>query len=122
MHESENHIIIVTELLKGESLNSYIQRRIQNQLSPNEEDTSIIMKQIFSSLNYIHSQNYIHRDLKPENILFRERNNLSSLVIIDFGLSLKFRKGIDILNHSKSGTTLYMSPEHIQGANITHVK
>jgi len=31
--------------------------------------------------------NIVHRDIKPENILLRDINDLSSLVLVDFGLS-----------------------------------
>jgi calcium/calmodulin-dependent protein kinase I len=31
--------------------------------------------------------NIFHRDLKPENILFREKDNLDSICITDFGLA-----------------------------------
>jgi len=30
----------------------------------------------------------LHRDIKPDNIAFEEENNLESLKIIDFGLSV----------------------------------
>lgn len=29
----------------------------------------------------------MHRDVKPENIGFKEKNNLDSLVLIDFGFA-----------------------------------
>lgn len=40
----------------------------------------------------MHENSIVHRDLKLENILLQDSNNLSSIKIIDFGLSTKFNK------------------------------
>ena len=42
-----------------------------------------LLRQILSSLVYIHERNIAHRDLKPENILLDENLNIK---LIDFGL------------------------------------
>lgn len=39
-------------------------------------------------LAHIHSLNLIHRDIKPDNLLFKRKNDLKSLKIADFGLSI----------------------------------
>ena len=48
------------------------------------------MKNILGALVHIHERDIMHRDLKPQNILFADRNDLSSVKIIDFGLSEKY--------------------------------
>ena len=48
------------------------------------------MKNILSALVHIHERDIMHRDLKPQNILFADKNDLSSVKIIDFGLSEKY--------------------------------
>jgi serine/threonine protein kinase len=36
--------------------------------------------------------NVIHRDLKPENIVFMDREDFSTIKLIDFGLAVKYTK------------------------------
>lgn len=45
------------------------------------------MNNLLSSLKYIHSKNILHRDIKPENLILRIEDDLTDLVIADFGLS-----------------------------------
>ena len=45
----------------------------------------------------------MHRDLKPENFLFYDKNDITTLNVIDFGISKKYTKGMPKLK-SKSGT------------------
>ena len=48
------------------------------------------MKGIMEALKYIHSEGVAHRDVKPENILLKDANDLTSLKLIDFGISTKY--------------------------------
>lgn len=52
-----------------------------------EGDTAKIMRQVFSAVAYCHSNNVCHRDLKPENFLLKKQNDVTSIKLIDFGLS-----------------------------------
>jgi serine/threonine protein kinase len=65
------------------------------------------MDKIFKALNYVHSAGIIHHDIKLENIMFKNKDDYSSLVIIDFGLSQKSSN----LVMKISGTPGYMAPE-----------
>jgi casein kinase II subunit alpha len=43
------------------------------------------MKELFTTVDFIHSRGVIHRDIKPHNILFNP--NTKEMRIIDFGLA-----------------------------------
>lgn len=71
------------EFFDGTDLMQYAEK---NDIS--EELVSQIMKELFSTMLYIHQSGIIHRDIKPENILVQiERKKLVHLKLIDFGLS-----------------------------------
>ena len=55
------------------------------------KDVSMLAIQILDRIEYVHSKNIIHRDIKPENFVFGYKNNNSTLYIIDFGISRKYR-------------------------------
>lgn len=50
------------------------------------------MRQVFSAIAYLHEQNICHRDLKPENILLKEKENIHSIKLIDFGIAKIFKE------------------------------
>ena len=68
------------------------------------------MKNIVLALDNIHSNNIIHRDLKPDNIMIRNENDLTSLCLIDFGLSIINN---DTFETDYCGTLKFMAPELI---------
>lgn len=51
----------------------------------------------------------MHRDLKPENILFKEKGNINTLTIADFGLSVKVDSYPYL--YPKCGTPGFVAPE-----------
>merc|ERR1712147_84005 len=57
----------------------------------------------------IHSQGIMHRDLKPENILLEDTFEYYKIKLIDFGESIKFKKGEPITE--MVGTPYYIAPE-----------
>lgn len=93
------------------TLDGVIQENKEAKLPMSDDKVRIIVRQLLQALQYLHSQNVVHRDLKPQNIGFREKNNLQSLKIFDFGLSAKTVKENSNLLASKVGTILYMAPE-----------
>ncbi|KAH9254473.1 hypothetical protein BASA81_007586 [Batrachochytrium salamandrivorans] len=64
-------------------------------------------------LSYLHENHIAHRDLKLENWLFRTREDDDEIVLIDFGLSHKYR----VREHmrKKVGTSYYVAPEVLKG-------
>ncbi|CAK89787.1 unnamed protein product (macronuclear) [Paramecium tetraurelia] len=106
VYEGDNNIYLIMDLAQGGSL----YKEMKNKVSLySREEVQNIMYQILSGLHYIHSKQIMHRDLKPENILFREKGNLNTLTIADFGLSVE----IDAFPYlyPKCGTPGFVAPE-----------
>jgi len=50
-----------------------------------------IASQMISRIETMHQQNFIHRDIKPENFLIGNGKKSSTLFVIDFGLSKRYK-------------------------------
>ena len=106
--ETNNQLLIKMEYVKYGTLSKWI----KNHKKITEEEASIILKQIFSAVVYLHGKQICHRDIKPENIMLSRENDLKSIKIIDFGLSAQnFDK---LMNSDYCGTYIYMAPEQIE--------
>ena len=92
------------ECVEGGQLKALIEERQKTQRGFTEEEASAIIRGIASALEYIHTKDTVHRDLKPgivlysddsypctiENILFADQADLSTIKIVDFGLSVQY--------------------------------
>ena len=107
--ESNSYLFIIMEFIKYGTLSEYIKKNVGK---IKEEEASIIISKILSATEYLHNKLICHRDIKPENIMFSEENNLSSIKLIDFGLSEQ--NLYNSLLEGYAGTLLYMSPEQIE--------
>jgi tRNA A-37 threonylcarbamoyl transferase component Bud32 len=106
---TQNHILIVQELVNGISLRDYYNREIRNQKGISEHKANIfkkIFKQIFDAMNYLHKNYMAHRDIKLENILMTKEYEIK---IIDFGFGMYNPE--NKLQNFFCGTPNYMSPE-----------
>ena len=110
--EDEYYIHILMEFLRGYDLYKIIS--LKDYTGIDEKDMSNIIYYLLKALLFIHSKNIVHRDLKPENILFSNKDDYSTLKLIDFGLATNV---LTIQEKKKSvvGTPYYMSPEIIDG-------
>ena len=98
---------IMMEYLEGGELFEVI----INQGFFSELDAAIIMKQLLSAVNYLHSMNIVHRDLKPENIMLSHKLNDTNyqIKLIDFGTAKIFDPNKKIKKFI--GTSYYIAPE-----------
>lgn len=75
-----------------------------------------ITSQALQGLAYLHSeQKQVHRDLKPANVMLTRKGQVK---LGDFGISKQLDNTL-ALAVTQCGTTAYMSPERIKGANYT---
>jgi len=66
-------------------------------------------KQVFQAIYYLHSNNIYHRDLKPENCVLMTSEELTTVKIIDFGVSCISTNPSEM--KSVVGAYRYMAPE-----------
>jgi serine/threonine-protein kinase len=114
----------VMELLTGETLGAYLERRGRLPVSEAVE----ILSQVASALDAAHAASVVHRDLKPDNVLLSFPVSATSadgapapmkVKLLDFGIAqmadgLHRRTGSNMV----LGTPAYMSPEQCRGAQI----
>lgn len=83
VYETDDHIYLVLELLKGGELYRYLK------LSPpfSEEKCAKVIYKLLKAVSYIHEKGILHRDIKPENIILRTKENVEDFCIADFGLA-----------------------------------
>ena len=110
VYEGDSKLYLTQELCTGGDLFDRLEavEELTNE-SYTEEQCARIVRQIISSVAYLHSKNIIHRDLKLENFLFSDESNTSDLKMIDFGLSKHFNVGE--LQHEHVGTPYTVAPE-----------
>jgi len=92
--EEEEKFYVVFEKMVGGPLLNHIEKR--GHLT--EHEASLIVKDIATALNYLHSKGMAHRDLKPENILCQYSDSVIPVKICDFDL------GSSIKINSQSAT------------------
>lgn len=104
-HDNENFYLIL-ELCEGQELFDYL----ISKGTFSENNASIILHQVLSSIAYAHKKNIVHRDLKPENIMIlkSDRNELN-IKIIDWGFSTIFNPNQPL--NENYGTAYYVAPE-----------
>jgi eukaryotic-like serine/threonine-protein kinase len=111
--DAEHGIVLVFELLEGESLIDRLKRT-----GPIDfEELHPIIEQVWMGLADAHRAGIIHRDLKPSNVFIEHRPDGSTRVkILDFGISkLPKEMGGETLTEmgQSLGTFSFMPPEQI---------
>ncbi|KAH3688946.1 hypothetical protein WICPIJ_000074 [Wickerhamomyces pijperi] len=105
--KNNNDLWVVMEYMEGGSLTDVIEN---NENLIEEDQISLICKEVTKGLKFLHNKKIIHRDIKSDNILLDLRGNVK---ITDFGFCAK-------LTPSKSkratmvGTPYWMAPEVVK--------
>lgn len=103
---NKNYLFLIMEYIPGGEL---IENLIKTK-NFNEEKAAYIFNQIFSAVNYLHSNGLIHRDIKPENILVtNNKDGFIDIKLIDFGSSCNFKPNQKFT--SRIGSPFYIAPE-----------
>jgi serine/threonine-protein kinase len=110
-NQGEQYVIM--EFLDGPGVNGLIAER-----SPRLEGKRLtLVRQMGEALAYVHKSGFIHRDICPRNFICRK--DLSSLKLIDFGLTVPATKEF-MQPGNRTGTPSYMAPEVIRRRATDH--
>ncbi|XP_058806523.1 serine/threonine-protein kinase GD17699-like [Phymastichus coffea] len=102
--ETNDHLFLVMELMKGGDLFDAIARVTKF----SEHDASVMISHLCYALAYLHSQQIVHRDVKPENLLVQIHNDrIRCLKLGDFGLAQIVHEPL----YTICGTPTYVAPE-----------
>ncbi len=113
----QNTPYIVMRLLTGGSLAQRLQQVAQaGRTLPTLYETSSLLKQLASALDYAHSRGVIHRDIKPGNVMF---DNLGDAYLVDFGIAKLLDAMTDLTGTGGLGTPSYMPPEQWRSEELT---
>ena len=77
-----------------------------------------IMKEILGAVAALHNNGIMHRDIKMENVMFSQKDYTGFTKLIDFGSSVKFRKGNKL--YDIVGSPCYVSPEMLGKSGYDH--
>ncbi|MBI2690126.1 MAG: serine/threonine protein kinase [Acidobacteria bacterium] len=104
-------IVLVMELVAGESLGSILQRG-----SLTVDGAIRVAEQVLNALIMAHHHGVVHRDVKPANILV-DRQGVVKLT--DFGLAKQYGDPGQTAQGLAVGTVFYMAPEQVRGLAAT---
>jgi serine/threonine-protein kinase len=108
---------IVQELLTGENLSQYVEKR-GGRLTLAEVEKYLLP--IIDAVGEAHARGVVHRDIKPENVFLAEQGQRLVPKLLDFGIS-KIRlpnvRATEV--GTMMGTPAYMAPEQVNGSSET---
>ncbi len=89
--ETNGTAYYVMQYINGESLSSYVKSKGKL----NYQETLTLLTPIFDAVDFLHKSRINHLDIKPDNIMLHDGINGIVPVLIDFGLSVHFKKNGD---------------------------
>ncbi|MBI4860579.1 MAG: protein kinase [Candidatus Riflebacteria bacterium] len=111
--EQDGWVYIAMELVSGETLAQRLAREPQPPLA----FVMSVGRSVLAGLNHVHARDVIHRDIKPQNILLETAGDIK---IVDFGL-VKAEDNLALTQvGTRIGTPQYMSPEQVEGQQVTY--
>lgn len=111
--EEKNIAAIAMEYVEGETIEHIVQKEGRLEAIHALD----IISQVLEGISYAHGQGFIHRDLKPSNIIIDLNGNAK---IMDFGISKSIDEIESVTQHNAGpGTLLYMSPDQLEGHEVT---
>jgi serine/threonine-protein kinase len=115
---ADNRPYVAMELLEGESLRSYLQRRGKLDF----DEAIEISLQMLAGLEAVHRRGIVHRDIKPENVFIAWDRKLQNptVKLLDFGNCRSLKDPLDgrtlTMTGCVVGTPGYLAPERAFGA------
>lgn len=104
-------VFLIMELITGGTLRELLAER--GPMPPHA--ATAVMRAVLTGLDVAHRRGLVHRDIKPDNVLI---NGDSTVKLADFGLV----RAASESRHSTDqiiGTVAYLSPEQVDGTEIT---
>ncbi|APB33263.1 serine/threonine protein kinase [Gloeomargarita lithophora Alchichica-D10] len=110
--EQKEEFFLVQEYIEGLSLEQELT------LPPVWNETQVLnfLKDVLTTLTFVHAQNVIHRDIKPSNLI--RRHSDQKIVLLDFGAVKRIHSGDTPADGQSTlglGTTGYAPLEQVEG-------
>lgn len=108
--EDDDYFFLVMDRMLGGD----VFERILELKRYSERDARKLMINLLEATAFFHAQNVAHRDLKPQNLLLKSKDNLTDIMICDFGFASRVLKKQSLTN--RCGTPSYVAPEVLKNA------
>ena len=106
----ERDLLIVMELVRGESLEQLLKR--SGPLPP--ERAGYLVWQVLGALSPAHEAGIVHGDIRPSNLMVFA----GSMKVLDFGLARFADAGRPTTDSSLTATPVYMAPEQVRSEGV----
>jgi eukaryotic-like serine/threonine-protein kinase len=115
-------VFLAMEYIDGETLDEKFAGNSKDNSPVPLEGIAWICDQLCAAIDYAHRNGIIHRDLKPKNVMVNRRGQKPFVKVLDFGIA-KMLVGSELDPTTVGrvlGSVLYISPEQVLGAELTH--